>query len=95
MLKDKLKTWNKEIFGNVHNQVRDSNVMLDEIPEKIDRLGHLDILMEQEKSAQLNLENVVNLEEIFWKEKSRVKWNCDGDKNTTYLHIIEGIKNTT
>lgn len=69
--------------------------MLDEIQEKICQLGHLDIFMEKEKSAKLNLENVVKLEEIFQEEKSRVKWNCDGDKNTTYLHLIKGIKNAS
>jgi len=40
--------------------------------------------MEQEKLAQINLENVLNMEESYWKEKSKVKWQCDGDRNTAF-----------
>lgn len=73
LLKDKLKAWNLNTFGNIHSHVNTANQLVDDIQEQIDRTGYTDDLLEQEKNAQLNLENAFNLEEIFWKEKSKVK----------------------
>ena len=95
MLKDKLKVWNKEIFGDIHVQVKDATTKLDAIQEEIDREGHTNMLMEQEKQAQINLENVLNMEECFWHEKAKVKWHAEGDRNTSYFHKIVKIKNTS
>jgi len=78
MLKEALKLWNKNTFGDVHSQVTLAYKDLDEIQLKIDTNGCTDIL--------LNLENALNQEEIFWHEKSKVKWHCEGDRNTTYFH---------
>jgi hypothetical protein len=35
------------------------------------------------------------MEELFWLEKSRVKWHIDGDRNTKYFHRLAKIKNST
>jgi len=52
---------------------------------KIDSLGSCDTLLDREKNAQLNLENALNIEEIFWHEKSKVKWHCERDRNTVFF----------
>lgn len=49
--------------------------------------------MDQEKVAQINLENALNVEEMFWHEKSKVKWHCEGDRNTSYFHRVAKIRN--
>lgn len=95
ILKENLKTWNKVTFGNIHSQLKLATQKLDDIQADIDRLGYNDHLMEQEKIAQINLENMLNMEEIFWKEKSKVKWHCEGDRNTTYFHRLAKIKNAS
>lgn len=64
-LKEALKVWNKNTFGNVHSQVNTTYKELDDIQVKIDNIGCTDILMDQEKIAQVNLENALNIEEIF------------------------------
>lgn len=93
MLKEALKLWNKNTFGDVHSQVTLAYKDLDEIQLKIDTNGCTDILLDQEKNAQLNLENALNQEESFWHEKSKVKWHCEGDRNTAYFHRIAKIRN--
>lgn len=92
ILKNNLKIWNKETFGNIHSQLKDATQKLDNIQADIDNLGYSDQLMEQERTAQIHLENILKMEEIFWKEKSKVKWHCEGDRNTAFFHRLAKIQ---
>jgi hypothetical protein len=95
ILKEQLKTWNKVNFGNITANVNAATARVDEIQMMIDINGASDALLDQEKLAQINLENVLHMEELFWSEKSKVKWHLEGDRNTAYFHRIAKIKNTT
>lgn len=43
-------------------------------------------------SAQHAIEVALDMEECFWKEKARVKWHLEDDRNTYYLHRVTKIK---
>ena len=91
-LKDELKVWNKNIFGDIHNQVKATFAKVDDIQQLINISGYSDELMHQEKLAKIDLENVLNIEEVYWKEKAKIKWHCDGDRNTAFFHRTARIK---
>lgn len=38
--------------------------------------------------AQNDLEVALNLEEEFWKEKSRLNWHLSGDMNTDFFSYL-------
>jgi len=95
ILKNKLKQWNKEVFGNIHNHVNEAGKNLADIQQQIDTNGHSDDLMNAEKLAQLKLDDALNKQEVFWKEKARMRWHVDGDRNTRYFHRVTKIKNKT
>ncbi|MCI29483.1 RNA-directed DNA polymerase (Reverse transcriptase), partial [Trifolium medium] len=57
--------------------------------------GYNDNLLDQEKAAQVDLDKTLKLEEEFWREKARVKWLADGDRNTAYFHKIAKIRHVT
>jgi hypothetical protein len=50
-LKAKLKTWNKNCFGNVHELVVSAELQLHQIQMQIQQNGHNDILLHEEKIA--------------------------------------------
>lgn len=89
----KLKVWNKEVFGNVHNLVSDDEKELDSIQIQIQKSGHSDELMHDEKQAQMKLNDALLKQEVFWQEKARVRWHVDGDRNSRYFHRLTKIKN--
>jgi hypothetical protein len=62
LLKLELITWNKNIFGNVHDHVSLVVKKLDSIQEEINVRGCLDELFDQEKQANIDLENDLNME---------------------------------
>jgi hypothetical protein len=68
---------------------------VDEIQALLDSNGPSDTLLDQEKIAQVSLENALHLEELFWHEKSKVKWHCEGDRNTSYFHKLAKIRQAT
>jgi hypothetical protein len=95
ILKVKLKSWNKVVFGNIHENVKQARNNVDIIQALIDSNSPSDSFLEQEKLAQINLENALFMEELFWHEKSKVKWHCEGDRNTAYFHKIAKIRRAT
>lgn len=42
--------------------------------------------------TQIDLEQVLVREELFWLEKYIVKWHLEGDKNITFFHITAKIR---
>jgi hypothetical protein len=95
MLKDRLKIWNKDVFGNVHDQLKKAEDKVNSIQEKINVNGYSDDLMAQDKQAQIDLDLALQIENAFWQEKAKVKWSLEGDRNTSYFHRISKIKSTT
>jgi hypothetical protein len=57
LLKENRKAWNIKTFGNIHLHVNTTNQLEDEIQDQIERTCYTYSLLDQEKNAQLNLEN--------------------------------------
>jgi len=95
ILKERLKSWNKECFGNVHDFVNTAEQNLQHIQDQIHHNGHTDILAEEEKEAHKVLEQALNRQETFWKEKANLNWHLLRDRNTKYFHRIAKIKTAT
>jgi len=85
LLKTKLKTWNEQTFGYVHVIVIDEEEKLQMIQDDIDLNGHSGSLMDQQQHAHIELQKALDREEVFWHEKSKVKWHLEGDRNTGFF----------
>lgn len=68
--KIKLKDWNKHNFGLVQVKVMQDGDKLKDIKSGIKFHGHSELLKDQEKRAQVNLDLALNLEEACWRNKS-------------------------
>ncbi|CAK8573174.1 unnamed protein product [Lathyrus sativus] len=95
LLKSRLKVQNKETFGNVPDLLRKATSSLEDIQAQIQSEGQSDDLLIIKKKAQLEMETSLKLEDVFWKEKSKVKWHHEGDRNTAYFQRITKVKNFT
>ncbi|XP_027172427.1 uncharacterized protein LOC113772083 [Coffea eugenioides] len=86
-VKRDLQVWSREQFGNIFDAVKRAE---GEVAAAEDAFGnepcqsHWLALQE----ARARLRNSLVREEGYWRQKARVKWLKDGDKNSKYFHSI-------
>lgn len=85
-LKPLLRTWNREIFGNIPQQVLTTAKKLEDIQLQIDHLGFTADLASQEVDCLTSYNDALNVERNFWREKSRRSRFINGDRNIAFFH---------
>ncbi|KAL2491396.1 Uncharacterized protein Adt_27024 [Abeliophyllum distichum] len=89
-LKQGLRWWNRHVFGDIFQRVRDAECRVDEAESVYDSdptPAHCNTL----HHAQAGLNQTLSVEEAFWKQKAGARWVCEGDHNTRYFHsMVQG-----
>jgi hypothetical protein len=80
-LQSSLKTWDREVFGSVKQQVKDLRAELE-----VERSGTLYRgPTEKERSVMAKLADVLAREETMERQRSRISWLREGDRNTEFF----------
>ena len=53
---------------------------------------HYDSILSDLNSAKSNLHNWLNAELVHWKQRAKIKWLQDGDRNTTFFISLRNIE---
>ncbi|KAK5771808.1 hypothetical protein PVK06_048052 [Gossypium arboreum] len=82
---DRLKNWNKCVYGCISQQKRNLMHKLSKVQNVVDLSGSKS-LRHLELEIREGLESILYHEEILYKQKSRCEWLKLGDRNTSYFH---------
>jgi len=86
-IKEKLKQWNKEVFKNIDQAKK---VLVDKIvqlQEQCIQEGYNEERKKEENQLSQEWETRCKQEEILWRQKYRVRWLKEGEKNTNFFHM--------
>nr|XP_027086510.1 uncharacterized protein LOC113708247 [Coffea arabica] len=89
-LRGTIRDWSRRVFGDIFQTVRqkEEEVRLAEVRVESDDSDaarvHLHLAKGQLRAA-------LRVEELFWKQKARVRWLQEGDRNTRFFHSV--VKN--
>lgn len=78
-----LKKWSRKSFGNSKNQIDDLMRELNVISSQ----GSYEVHKEKMEAIISKLDELWCREEVFWHQRSRVKWLRSGDKNSKFFHL--------
>ncbi|XP_042065465.1 uncharacterized protein LOC121808976 [Salvia splendens] len=81
--KKTLKEWNKAVFGNIHDNLREMEEKIAMAQAEFEERPSPDNKAEVNRSIAMYI-RLLKMEEDFWRQKATLRWLAEGDKNTKF-----------
>eukprot|EP00253_Pinus_taeda_P005056 PITA_05056 len=85
-IKLRLKDWNKNEFGNIFEEKKAIENKLQVLNQTLIKDGFDKVSNDKATKFQQDWENLCKEEEIFWRQKPRVQWLKERERNTIFFH---------
>ncbi|KAL0410662.1 UNVERIFIED_CONTAM: hypothetical protein Slati_3655900 [Sesamum latifolium] len=92
-LKQHLRHWNKEVFGNLFYNITQAETAVQQAEKTYDNKQSDANLLEMNHKTTI-YQNILVAEEDYWKQKASCKWMEEGERNKKYFHSLVKKKRT-
>ncbi|GKV49437.1 hypothetical protein SLEP1_g56187 [Rubroshorea leprosula] len=86
LLKEFLKGWNRDVFGDVEAQLAKATAMVEKIDKRNEDFELEEFEVSQRQEGVQEIWDVLSKKEAIWRQKSRCNWAQLGDVNTRFFH---------
>ena len=87
-LKEDIIKWNRSEFGNVERKKKDLLEALKLLDVKEGELGLSEVELGERALLRSQIQNLLSLEEVSWRQKSRMLCINEGDNNTKFFYKV-------
>ena len=87
-LKEDIIQWNRSEFGNVGRQKKKLLEALKLLDAKEGELGLSEVETDERAEIRSQIQNLLSLEEVSWRQKSRMLCIKEGNNNTKFFHKV-------
>ena len=78
-----ITSWSRDSFGSVRREIKDLNRQLQQLRDDPARTGPVHV----EIKICDRLVELYHREEIMWRQRSRLQWLTEGNRNTRFFHM--------